>query len=366
MKQGLRRFIGIDLAKKSYVAHIVSPGSDKGRAVSGKTTSAGLQKLYTLLDQSDLVSIECTAQATWLTRQIIEKVGCKVYLLNAGDLAIIYRSTKKTDLNDAQKLAWILQRLPARELPIVPLPSQQEEERRMMTSELHARKKYRTQAINRIHSIFTREGITDLKRSNLATSASREESLKLLEGRSALEARRWCRELSIIEINIQEIEAEIDLSLVDDKKAERLLSISGVGSGTAISVLAYMGDGSRFSNPHQFSNYVGMTPRVYSSGETTRMGHITRRGCRAIRSIIVQAAWSAVHARNPNSFKTKYQQLVPRIGKKKAIVAIARRMLETMWILVTRDEYFRDWDESSLRLKLQVIRRNAQKALVAC
>ena len=82
-----------------------------------------------------------------------------------------------------------------------------------------------------------------------------------------------------------------------------------VGIDTAIAFLAYIGDGQRFSNGRQVANYVGMTPKVYSSGETVRVGHISKRGCKALRSIIVQSAWGAIHCKRSNVFKTKYEEL---------------------------------------------------------
>ena len=362
MKEEEQRFIGIDLAKRSFVAKVLLSGTGKGKILTGKTGYRGLRSLYKNLRPEDRVALEACSLGFWLARRLIEEVGCEVLVLNAGDLAIIYRSTKKTDLNDAEKLAWILKRLPIEELPVVAMPSEEEEDRRALVSELHSKKKMRTILVNRLHSVFTRVGHTEILKKDFATSGARENSVLKLSDRPKLEAMRLLSEIDFFEEHIRQIEAEMAVTLEGDSKAEVLFSMPGIGPQTALAFLAHIGDGSRFSKGRQVSNYVGMTPRIYSSGETERIGHISKHGCRALRSIIVQSAWSAVHTKKSNVFKRKYEELVPRIGKKKAIVAIARRMLETMWILVSRNEYFKGYDELGYRLKLQRLSCEARKA----
>lgn len=361
MKEQEGRSVGIDLAKRSYVARIEPEGEGNATLVSGKTDGPGIGKLCKHLRSSDRVAIECCALGFWLARRIMDIVGCPVYVLNAGKLAIIYKSTKKTDLEDAAKLAWILHRLPPEELPVVPFPSGEEEERRAIVSELHSKKRARTMLVNRLHSLFIRVGQTGIEKRHLKTAKDREETVQSLSGRTSIEAQRILEELAVVEKHIEGIEAEVARSLDGDEKAELLLTMPGVGLSTAMAFLAYVGDGSRFSNAHQVSNFVGMTPRVYASGETTRMGGITKRGCTAIRTVLIQAAWAAVHARE-NPFKRKYMDLVDKKGKKRAIVAVARRMLEVMWILVTRNEKYRGWGELEQRLKLLRIQKIQQAA----
>jgi transposase len=362
MKEAEGRFVGIDLAKRSYVARLEPRGAGRATILEGRTDEKGIVKLCSALGREDRVAIECCALGFWLARELIARVGCDVLVLNAGQLAIIYKSTKKTDLNDAQKLAWVLKRLPREELPVVPLPSVEEEERRAMVSGLHSKKGLRTELVNRLHSLLVRVGQTGMARKDLVTAESRRRSVQSLAGRTAAEAGRMLEEIEVLERHIAESEIEVAESLVGDRKAELLLAIPGVGPATAIAFLAHVGDGERFANARQVSNYVGMTPRVYASGETMHIGRISKRGCVAIRSVIVQSAWAAVHTKRSNVFKTKYEELVGRLGKKRAIVAIARRMLETMWIVIARDEMFRGYDELQQRLKLRIIEKKAKKA----
>jgi len=346
------RVVGIDLAKRSYVAHIIDPNSEKAQIWEGKTDTGGIDRLCAKLQPHDRLGMECCAFAFRLAKILQERVHCKVLVLNPGELAIIYKSVKKTDLADAGKIAWLLNRHPDEELPTVTLPTEQEEHRRALVSELRSKKKARTALINRLHSLFVRQGLVVLTKEDLRTARNRDENIRALSDFTLGEAKRIQEELSMMESHIETIEQEIK----DDLKAEpvvaQLLSIPGVGPATAMAYLAHVGDGSRFSRARQVSHFVGMTPRVDSSGETTRLGSITKRGCTAIRSLIVQSAWAAVHTHRNHKLKEKYQELVHRIGKGRAIVAVARRLLELMWIISRRKEFYHQTSMDELRFKM--------------
>jgi len=346
------RYVGIDLAKRSFVGRIEFPDEAKAVVFHGKTDNAGIDKLMARLRPTDRVGMECCAYAFHLAKELTRRVGCEVFVLNAGQLAIIYKSTKKTDLEDAAKIAWLLKRFPANELPVVAVPTEREEHRRAVVSELSFKKRQRNRSINRLHSVFVRVGITGLEKQDLKTNEARTEKEKLLDGQALSEARRHGEEISLLEKHIEELEQEVKADLKTEPLAKNLLSVPGVGPVTAMAFLAYAGDGSRFSHGRQVSHFVGMTPRVDNSGETVRLGNITKRGCKAIRSVIVQSAWAAVHAKTPNRFQAKYQELAPRRGKGRAIVAVARRMLEMMWLVTVRKELYNQTSDLELERKL--------------
>lgn len=97
------RYVGIDLAKRSFVGRIEFPDEAKAVVFHGKTDNAGIDKLMARLRPTDRVGMECCAYAFHLAKELTRRVGCEVFVLNAGQLAIIYKSTKKTDLEDAAK-----------------------------------------------------------------------------------------------------------------------------------------------------------------------------------------------------------------------------------------------------------------------
>lgn len=347
-----RRFIGIDLAKRTYVMRIENQSDSFGLTICGKTDTAGIEKMLGNINKSDQVAFEAGTQTFNLARLIISRKGCLVHVFNPWKLAIIFKSTKKTDFEDARKLTWLLKRFPVEELPTVNLPSKKEEERRMLISERISKKKLRNKLINRLHSLFFREGITHIMRKDVIIPNNRNRVILSLQGRTQSEAKRILEEIDLLERHISLIDKEIKEDLQKDPIAVNLLTIPGVGITTAMTYLAHIGDGSRFDSGQHVSSYVGITPRVDNSGDTIRMGSITKRGCVAIRGIIIQSAWAAVHAKKPNRFQKKYQELMIRRGKARAIVAIARRILEMMWIVGSRQIWYNETSKEDLIKKL--------------
>ena len=117
-----------------------------------------------------------------------------------------------------------------------------------------------------------------------------------------------------------------------------LETIPGVGRKKAEVVVAYMDDPHRFQNARQVSSYAGMVPRRYQSGEMDRQGRIHKRGPRQLRSALVEAAWLMLRY-NPWA-KSIYDRLTSgqKTRKKKAIVAVARKLLVRCWVMLLRKE----------------------------
>ncbi|RPJ04737.1 MAG: IS110 family transposase, partial [Spirochaetaceae bacterium] len=117
--------------------------------------------------------------------------------------------------------------------------------------------------------------------------------------------------------------------------------VPGAGPSLTMAFIAHLGDGSRFDNAAQVSNYVGFVPRLDISGKQVRMGHITKRGCKHIRRVAVQSAWALIRSKEGGYLKEKYQDLRERRGKKIAIVAIAKKLVELLWVISRKKELYR-------------------------
>jgi transposase len=123
---------------------------------------------------------------------------------------------------------------------------------------------------------------------------------------------------------------EIDKQLLEQaKQDERLetvyISAPGVGRLTARILANELGDMSQFSNERKLFSYVGLTPSEYSSGEHIRHGHISRQGKPLLRRVLVQAAWVAI--RKDCHLLQIYEKIAQKRGGKRAIVAVARRLI---------------------------------------
>ena len=135
------------------------------------------------------------------------------------------------------------------------------------------------------------------------------------------------------------------------------MALRGVQMIVAVTVIAELGDLTRFENPKQLMNYLGLTPCEYSSGERQRRGAITKTGNRHARRILIEAAWSyrflpkvspEIQKRQEDlplpirdiAWKaqlrlTKRYRVMSQRGKSPnvAVVAIARELAGFMWAI---------------------------------
>jgi transposase len=123
------------------------------------------------------------------------------------------------------------------------------------------------------------------------------------------------------------------------KPAALLQTMPGVGLITALTVLAELGDVTRFHSRAAVANYAGLVPVIRDSNESRYHGGITHRGSSHLRHVMTEAAWMAV-SRAP-AYADLFARVSGRKGKAVAIVAVARRMLEDAWTILRRDEAFR-------------------------
>jgi transposase len=107
---------------------------------------------------------------------------------------------------------------------------------------------------------------------------------------------------------------------------EALQGQGGVGWFTAIRMVLELGDIRRFRTAGSFPRYVGLTPSEYSSGEYERRGHLIKCGPRFMRAWLVQCAWASIRSGRDARLRAVFERLAPKIGKKRAIVAVARRL----------------------------------------
>src|SRR3989344_1829651 len=119
---------------------------------------------------------------------------------------------------------------------------------------------------------------------------------------------------------------------------EILTSIPGIGSVTALMIMAEVGDFSRFPTPGQLASFAGLVTSSHSSGERNRFGHITHRGSVWLRAALVESTgkvspkWGCLH-----SF---YRRIQEKKGNSIARVALARKVLVLAWHLLRTRQRF--------------------------
>ena len=117
-----------------------------------------------------------------------------------------------------------------------------------------------------------------------------------------------------------------------------LIKIPGIGVLTAMIILTELEKIGRFKGLDQLCSYVGLIPTVAESGEKERIGDITQRGNKLVRSMLVESSWVAI--RKDPALTIKYNELCGRMSGNRAIIRIARKLLNRIrYVLIHQQEY---------------------------
>jgi transposase len=137
--------------------------------------------------------------------------------------------------------------------------------------------------------------------------------------------------LDVIEEEIKELDQVVKDAGKDDEKVKLLQTMDGVGPITALAFVAEVDDPKRFEDSKDVAAYIGLTPTQYSSGEIQRQGSISKKGSKHTRCLLVEAATTLLtRCKVWSKIKAWGLKLMRRIGKKKAIIAVARKLAVTM------------------------------------
>lgn len=125
-----------------------------------------------------------------------------------------------------------------------------------------------------------------------------------------------------------------------EKEARAVLAtMPGVGAVTIDVVLAELGDPRRFRSQRKAVAFAGLAPGIRQSAGKSKQLSISKEGSPLLRWALVQAAWRVV--RYTRRWRVPYEKLKARCGAKKAIVAIARRLLGVMVSMLNKGEAYR-------------------------
>ncbi len=135
-----------------------------------------------------------------------------------------------------------------------------------------------------------------------------------------------------------------------EEQITRLLQLPGFGVVIAVTVWAAIGDEQRFAEPKHLVGYAGLGAKVHDSGMTTRRGKITKAGRRDLRVALIEAA--QVAANTHPYWKAELARLEPRLGRNRAIVAIARKLLIAAWYVLSQHQVDRFAEPEAVAQKL--------------
>lgn len=347
----MEMYIGLDVHHKTTT--FVAQAAD-GKLLGRGTVSTSEEGLRGMRDEvgagsGTRVGLESGPSAVQAVR-ILYGLGLEPVVINAAEVrAKARRPNQKSDSRDAFEICDGLRR--DNYVSIVHIPP---EEIQLLREALAQRRHFVrtiTGQKNAVKSILRAKGKGSAYRS-LKSKQAWEKLLGLTELGDAVRdfVRMHYAIWSTAAAQVERIEGRIvELSKPFEEAQKRLTTIPGVGPITALTAVAVLSSVKRFPTVKHASSYAGLVPSTYDSGEKERHGHITKRGSRELRAMLVEAAQHAqrpIHPLNPY-----FAQIAAQKGYKIAVVAVAHRLLR---IIVAMLKTQSDFDTTKLNVEAKV------------
>ncbi len=332
--------IGIDLAKNVLQ---VCKVSQHGELIVNKAISPGKLKELLATSSPSIVAMEgCGSCHYW--GRVAKQYGHEARVISPKKVKAFLQG-QKTDANDALAIAMASTQFGVRFSQI-----KSEEQQTLQTLETSRKflDKELTALNNHIRAYLYEYGISMNKgRKSLRETVAKvvdaldtrlpvclKDTLKLLWERYQLTLSQLKETKKVKAALVKQVEP-----------CKRLLALESVGEVCAAMLYANIGDGRDFKNGRQASACIGVTPKQHSSGGKTCMVGIDKKGGnKELRAALYQGALSVV-SRLPDEAQTVkqawLQELVKRVGVKRACIALANKTVRTAWALLATGESYK-------------------------
>ena len=332
--------IGIDIAKSVFQ---LSVANQNGKIIERNRFTRGQFERYLFKQsQSKLVMEACGTAHHWA--RTAKYAGHEVVLLHPGYVKPYVRRNK-TDAADADALVQA-----SRDPELKPIPT----------------KTLDQQAMQSVHRVRQQLIDTRRQRINLARSLFSEFGVPLPAGTKDIVTRLRLHEdklpallvqaldpvideIGDLKHRIDALDAQLKVFANDHPVVQQLMTIPGIGVTTATALFGSVPDIHQFKRARQFSSWLGLTPREFSSGNKRVLGRISKRGDKYLRMLLIHGARAALlgaHRKRSNGKEvTRLQQWATDIQQNKhhniATVALANKMARIIWAMWTRGEEYR-------------------------
>lgn len=343
----IARYFGLDIHKQYVVAVAV----DATQAVAYPNTRFPMDKLVAWaaehLTAQDEVALEVTTNS-WPVVDLLRQHAGRVVVVDPYKTKLIAQARIKNDKVDALVLAKLLAAGFTCEVWVPPEPVR---EQRALAAHRANLQKQCTRIKNRIHNLVRRHNLRCPEKSLFSANGRAwlcDRSFPLVD---KLQAQQLLQQLDLLQAQLDEADRLVAQQAVQDPRIARLLQVTGIGYFTAFALLAVIGDIQRFPSPNQLTSYAGLVPRQHQSGRRNFHGHITKAGSRLVRWLMVEAARSAIR-RDPH-WRRFHAHVARRRGSNIATVAVARKLLATVWHLLQEDTLYYYLQTQTFVTKLQ-------------
>jgi len=332
--------VGVDLAKNVIQVSVLSSSNRELR-----NTSLSRRKFTEFLGRQcpSLVAFEACATAHYWARTA-QRHGHVVKIIPAKVVAP-FRQGHKTDKNDALAVAEAASRP---NIKVAPLKTVEQQGMQAIQRSRELLVHERIALSNHIRGLLMEFGIvipqgfaTLYRRLPEVLEDGESELPDLYRPTLSLLHHRLCELRNDIKRLNKEIETLVQQHLV----CRRLTALEGVGPIGSVLLYATLGTGEAFVNGRQFSAYLGLTPKQFSSGGKVNLVGISKRVAnRRLRAVLIQGAKAYVYKmKEPRTAKDKWLwAIIERSGHGRAAVALANKNVRTAWAMLTQNtEYLR-------------------------
>ena len=333
--------VGVDLAKNVIQVHAVDATGKlvTNRALARDKFMAWCAQLPALC----LIAMEsCSGAHHWARKLVALGLDARII---AAHLVTPYRSQGKSGKNDANDAAAICEAASRPTMHFVTIKTASQQGMLSVHRLRESLKEERTACTNQIRGLLAEFGVVMAKSPKVlhgVLSEVIEDASNDLPGLARMTIQRAQTRWKELDEHIDWCDERIAAHLQDDAQAKAATQLIGVGPVTASAVVATVGDFKQFKNGAQFGAWLGLTPRQNSSGGKNNLGSITKRGDMYVRSLLIQAAKSAVmtaHKRDDPISKWVHH-LREKSGWQKAAVALANKNARILWAVMTKGKPF--------------------------
>jgi transposase len=318
--------IGMDLSAKSAQLCVLDEAGEMVEESSVRATRPGLTRALKSRAPA-LVVMEVGGTSAWI-EDLVKELGHETLVVNPRRVKLIAQSSLKTDRVDAELLA----RLARADLNLLRPVQHRSEESRRHRGELRVRLTLVEQRKGLIncarglmrhfgHAVATGSAECFVKR--VEKHALPEELLALIQP--------LLTSIACMDEQIAELERQLEAVAADYEVVQQLRAIDGVGLLVSLSFVLCIDDPTRFKKARDVGPYLGLRPRLWSSGEVSRQGGISKEGDAEMRRLLVQAAHVLLHTCKQDSELRRWGlRLQERQGTKIAVVGVARKLAVLM------------------------------------
>lgn len=295
MNEDITGYVGLDVHKDSIAVAVASPGRDAPRFVG--TTGPELSELLKALSRLGrpdqlLLCYEAGPCGYPLVRQLIAR-GYRCEVIAVSKTPRRPGERIETDRRDALALARYLR---GGELTPIVVPDDRDEAIRDLSRSREDAVRARLKARQQTKAMLLRHGFRYPGKSNW--TAAHERTLAQItfphpaQDIAYAEYRAAVRDADDRVIRITEALREQVKTWRFASVVAALMSLKGIEFIAAVTIVAELGDLSRFAHPKELMSYLGLVPSEYSTGETRTQGAITKAGNAHIRRVLIESAWT--------------------------------------------------------------------------